>query len=201
MNKLIEKFHGRYIVDRRISVLSSHILKLLPGKEKILDVGCGDGRLMATVAAGSSIKVHGVDVVPREQTYIPVELYNGHKLPFADNAHDIIVLMDVLHHAADIRGLLQESIRVGRKSIIIKDHLVHGVFSSAILKLMDQVGNRRFNVCLECQYLTRTQWMDMFKDLGLGVEIWNEQMGLYPFPLSLIFDRNLHFLAKLNIKN
>lgn len=200
MNKLIEKFHDRYIVERRISVLSNQILGLLPNKSRVLDVGCGDGRLMARVAAGSKdIQVHGVDVVPREQTHIPVELYNGLKLPFADNSHDDVALVDVLHHASDINGLLQECIRVGRRNIIIKDHLVHGCFSHSILKLMDRIGNKRFNVCLDCQYLSRNEWRDLFKEVNLEIEIWTENLSLYPFPLNLAFDRNLHFLTRLRI--
>ncbi len=200
MHRLIEKFHGRYIIERRTSVLSNQILEILPARSNVLDVGCGDGRLMARVAAGSNnMQVRGVDVVSREQAHIPVDIYNGRKLPFADNSHDAVVLIDVLHHASDIKGLLMECNRVGRDCIIIKDHLVHGRFSRSILELMDRIGNRRFNVCLDCKYLSRKQWQDLFMSLGLTIETWTENLGLYPFPLSLIFDRQLHFLTRLRI--
>ena len=42
---LIESVHGGYVHERRIVVLSDWCSKLIPFNSKVLDVGCGDGRL------------------------------------------------------------------------------------------------------------------------------------------------------------
>jgi hypothetical protein len=34
-------------------------------------------------------------------------------------------------------------------------------------------------------------------DLGLGVSTWNANVRLYPWPATHLFDRALHFVAKL----
>ena len=31
----------------------------------------------------------------------------------------------------------------------------------------------------------------------LTPEAWQPKLGLYPFPLSMVFDRKLHFVARL----
>jgi 2-polyprenyl-3-methyl-5-hydroxy-6-metoxy-1,4-benzoquinol methylase len=47
---LIESVHGRYVHERRTSVLSGWCSRLIPFDSQVLDVGCGDGRLARLIA-------------------------------------------------------------------------------------------------------------------------------------------------------
>ena len=66
---------------------------------------------------------------------------------------------------------------------------------------MDKVGNRRFGVRLPYNYYTKTQWLDVFRKVGLDVDVWNPRLSLYPKPLSFIFEAELHFIARLKKNN
>jgi hypothetical protein len=107
---------------------------------------------------------------------------------------------DVLHHTAEPRELLCEASRVARNAVAIKDHLLSGMLAGPTLAFMDRVGNRRFGVALPYNYWTRAQWMAAFSELSLVPEVWDQKLELYPFPASLVFDRSLHFVAKLMVK-
>lgn len=140
--------------------------------------------------------ISGIDVLVRETTHVPVEKYDGLTLPRGDGALDVAMLVDVLHHAEDPRRLLAEAARVARW-VVIKDHLAEGWLAVPRLRLMDYVGNARHGVALRYDYWPRRGWDAAFAAAGLRVDAWNERLGLYPFPASWIFEKGLHFVARL----
>ena len=197
---IIEKIHEKYIRKRRVDILCEHIVKLLPQTSFVLDAGCGDGLLSSKIMEKrSDITFAGVDVLLRKKSFIPVKIYSGTTLPFKDNYFDCIKFIDVLHHTKNIKQLLFEACRVTKKQIIIKDHLLEGIFSNFSLTFMDKIGNSRYEVNLEEQYLTRKEWQEQLSSVGLLVKKWNESLKLFPWPASILFDRSLHFIADLNI--
>ena len=107
--------------------------------------------------------------------------------------------VDVLHHCERPVELLAEARRVARQAIVIKDHSMQGVLAERTLRFMDGVGNRRYGVALPYNYLRPKDWSQAFNELGLTVEQQIDRLGLYPWPLSLAFDRRLHFLARLGV--
>ncbi len=196
---VIGRLHDRYVYGRRIRVLASHIGALLPKGSKVLDVGCGDGLIDRLIMQEHpDITISGTDILVRPTTHIPVIPFDGERLPFGDNSFDAVVFIDVLHHTNDPLILLKEARRVSKGVIVIKDHLKNGLMDHLILKLMDYVGNAYHGVVLPYNYWTLRQWKDAFDSLGLSTEKWRDSIGLYPWPASLIFDRSLHFLAKIN---
>lgn len=64
---------------------------------------------------------------------------------------------------------------------------------------MDGVGNRRHGVALPFNYWTPAQWTEAFAALGLTCEQRIKRLNLYPWPLTLAFDRRLHFMARLSV--
>jgi 2-polyprenyl-3-methyl-5-hydroxy-6-metoxy-1,4-benzoquinol methylase len=70
----LELLHGRYIHNRRISILSDWCSNLIPPNASVLDVGSGDGRLARLVAdKRPDISIQGIDVRRREGAEISVE--------------------------------------------------------------------------------------------------------------------------------
>jgi hypothetical protein len=62
---------------------------------------------------------------------------------------------------------------------------------------MDWVGNSAYGVHLPYNYWSKSEWDLAFAQLGAEVEHWQARLRLYPFPASLLFDRSLHFIARL----
>lgn len=183
---------------RRVQVLSRHLDPLLASGARILDVGAGDGRLAARLASTrGDLRIRCVDMQMRSTTAFPVECYDGKRLPFEDDAFDAVLLIDVLHHASDPVALLAEAQRVARSVVLIKDHLLEGWLADFTLRFMDWVGNARHGIPLPFRYWPRDAWAEAFKGLHLSVRSWRSEIGLYPWPATLLFDRQLHFVAAL----
>ena len=194
----IERIHQRYVTGRRAGVLSGHVAGLLPPDASVLDVGCGDGQIAWLVGQQRpDVQIRGVDVLVRAQTAIPVEPFDGCRLPFVDGSFDVVMFIDVLHHTDDPERLLAEAARVARRAVVIKDHLREGLLADATLRFMDRVGNRRHGVALPHNYWTRERWREAFQRCGLAVDCWSERLGLYPWPAAWVFDRSLHFVARM----
>jgi hypothetical protein len=105
--------------------------------------------------------------------------------------------IDVFHHAADAEALMAEMKRVARGSLVIKDHLLHGLPSELTLRAMDWVGNARHGVSLPFTYWSEAEWRSVWDRCGIRPVTILRHLNLYPFPLSLVFERDLHFIAGL----
>lgn len=193
-----ERIHARYVAGRRARVLSRHFSELLPAGARVLDVGCGDGLLAHLIGQRRpDLDVQGVDVLVRGATHIPVGAFDGQTLPHADRSFDAILFADVLHHSADPMQLLREAARVASRAILIKDHLLEGWLARGTLRFMDRVSNARYGVALPYNYWRARQWDEAFAQLGWSVSAWRSQLRLYPWPARLLFERRLHFVARL----
>jgi SAM-dependent methyltransferase len=162
----------------------------------VLDVGCGDGLLAHEIhRMRPELTVHGLDVFARPQAAIPVTVFDGSHLPFASKQFDVVMFADVLHHTDDPRVLMREALRVAGKGLAIKDHLMQGFLAKSTLCFMDWMGNAAHGVSLPYNYWRPDQWSAAFRELGAKPAAWHTQLGLYPWPAKLAFERSLHFVA------
>lgn len=192
--------HGQLLLSRRASILAHRVADLCPGGATVLDVGCGDGQLALALMAGrSDLAVSGIDVLVRPRPAIPVLQFDGLTIPLPSASVGVVLLVDVVHHALDPDRLLREAVRVAQRAIIIKDHLQESWLDRQTLRMMDWVGNAAHGVALPYNYWGRRRWKATFAALGTSIDSWDERLGLYPWPLSLVFGRSLHFLASLRI--
>lgn len=196
---IVRWWHGSCVHPRRVTVLSEQIARLVTNDSRLLDVGCGDGRIAKMVQQiVPSLSVEGLEVLVRPDCQITSRAFDGVRIPHADRSFDFVLLVDVLHHSNEAEKLLDEARRVARRGVIVKDHLLEGRFAYSTLSLMDWVGNARFGVALPRNYWSRSRWIDAFDRLGLTVDSWRESLHLYPVPLDLVCGRSLHFLARLH---
>lgn len=195
---MLDAAHQRVVYGRRIKVLARHLSDMLPRNASVLDVGSGDGLLARRILdSRPDLHIRGVDVLIRPESHIPVERFDGVRLPFRDREFDVVMMVDVLHHATDQQALLRETARVAKRAVVIKDHVVRGLLARSTLSFMDWVGNARHGVALPYSYWTEEQWQRSFAQLGLRTTARRNDLGLYPWPASMVFSRGLHFVAVL----
>jgi SAM-dependent methyltransferase len=191
--------HRALIFGRRARVLSDALTPLIPAEaHTVLDIGCGDGTIASLLAQRRpELAIEGVEVIPRPSCQVPCRAFDGSQLPFPDQSFDVCLFVDVLHHTTDVTQLLHEAARVTRSCVILKDHLSESSFDHATLRAMDWVGNRPYGVTLTYNYQSRSQWEQHFASCSLHATNFSTALPLYPFPLSHLFGRNLHFAAQL----
>ncbi len=198
--RLIERMHQAIVFDRRIHVLAKHFAALIPENARVLDVGCGDGRLAKRISQlRPDVEIAGIEVLVRPDCHIRATAFDGRTVPYADRSFDAAMLVDVLHHTEDPTALLAEAARVAGHCVLIKDHVLDGWLDGATLRFMDRVGNRRHGVALPYNYLSAAQWRETLETVGLTIEVWRPHLGLYWWPASLVFEGSLHFIARLAI--
>ncbi len=197
--KLLATLHGALVFDRRTRVLSERLAALLPAGARVLDVGCGDGSIDRLIAERRpDVTITGVDLIVRPETHIPVTQFDGQHIPFDDGSFDVVMFVDVLHHTQDPAILLAEARRVARQTVVLKDHTRDGLLAGPTLRFMDWVGNAPHGIPLPYNYWPERRWHETFARLGLTPAIWLNKLGLYPTLATWVFDRSLHFVARLD---
>src|SRR5262245_47538948 len=99
----------------------SFVRQLLDPGASVLDVGCGEGWVLAELAAAGH-PVKGLDIVDiRRAPLAAFALYSGTTLPCADQSFDLVMLNFVLHHLPNEEKpkLMREAIRVARKRLFV----------------------------------------------------------------------------------
>lgn len=94
---------------------------LFTSKARVLDVGCGTGNYAAALSAITGCQMSGVD--PSEKmlerawsaaSWVALRQGRAEHLPFADNAFDVVMSTDVIHHIGDREAYFREAARVLR---------------------------------------------------------------------------------------
>lgn len=190
--------HQALVFNRRVTVLARAIADLLPSNARVLDVGCGSGDVaLSVMKLRPDVHIEGVDVLVRDKPAIPVREYDGKTIPFADGAFDVAMMIDVLHHTDNPADVLAEARRVSTSGVVIKDHFRNGLLAGPTLRFMDWVGNAPHGVRLPYNYLSRSEWADLWRQLGLTATKLTDRLPLYPPPFSWLFGRKLHFTTLL----
>lgn len=121
----------------KVELIRAH---LPPSPARILDVGCGEG-YVGELLHEEGYRVEGVDVLPLHRTNLPFRVYDGDRLPFEADVFDGALLVYVLHHADDPRHLLEETLRVSRRVVVLESVYEHP-WERAVLRWADRFANR-----------------------------------------------------------
>jgi|SRR5215218_625022 len=143
--------------------------------ERALDLGCGDGRLTASLDAASLTIADVSDVAlgraaRRLPGATPVRLEPDAPLPLPDNAFDLVLCAETIEHVRDLQLLLSEARRVlepgGRLAVTTPAH--------SRLTGLDVVlrgPKRRFPpLSPHLRFLSRGSLRDLLETMGFGLE-------------------------------
>jgi ubiquinone/menaquinone biosynthesis C-methylase UbiE len=186
--------HFDHVHQWRVRGLTRSLGAKLPEvPASILDVGSGDGLLASEIRKQRRhLQFTGVDIIPRRESFIPVQIFDGSSLPFADDSFDTVMFVDVLHHTSNPHRLLVEAARVARRDVVIKDHICESVLDRWTLRGMDYMGNRHNGVPLPYDYWAASKWRRELRAAGLRVTGFDNRIRVYPAPLNAVIGRGLH---------
>ena len=106
--------------------------ELVEAGSRVLDLGCGEGELLAWLAANKQVDARGVEISgARVQKAITrgVSVYQGDVLEalldYPDGAFDSVILSQTLQETREPLRVLREMLRVGREGIVAFPNFGH----------------------------------------------------------------------------
>ncbi|MDX1548053.1 MAG: methionine biosynthesis protein MetW [Rhodothermales bacterium] len=189
------------VYERRIAVLAEMLVPHLQPGFDVLDVGCGSGMLGERVLnhpeCPSDVRYRGLEKSKRGNEPIEVIEYHSGAFPFEDDAFDVVILADVLHHEQNEAFLLSEAARVSNDLLVIKDHKKEGFLGYWRICFLDWVANNPYQVPCLYRYHTEGEWHSIFKELDFNLIREEKSIDLYPPLLNQVFGKRLQYYAVL----
>jgi methionine biosynthesis protein MetW len=117
------------------------IAQLVPQGSRVLDLGCGDGAMLAHLYETRDCTGYGVEIadanvlacVKRGVNVIQFNLDEGLAL-FGDASFDVVLQIDTLQNLRNAEVMLRETVRVGRIGIIAFPNFAHWPNRLSVLK-------------------------------------------------------------------
>jgi ubiquinone/menaquinone biosynthesis C-methylase UbiE len=141
--RVVEKFYKNNNLDNEDifhEVHSKLFSNYINNNEKVLDVGCGTGRLL-NILRKYSINCYGLDVsqemINKIENKKNVYIGSVFDIPFEKNFFDIVTSMDLMVHFDEIEKILIEKIKVTKNQGLVIFNIgsqEHYILSKNILK-------------------------------------------------------------------
>lgn len=108
------------------------LARLVPEGSRVLDLGCGDGAMLAYLQRSRGCTGYGIEIadtnllacVRRGVNVIQLNLDEGLSL-FDDASFDVVLQIDTLQHLRNAEVMLRETVRVGRIGIVAFPNFAH----------------------------------------------------------------------------
>lgn len=108
------------------------IASLVPEGARVLDLGCGDGALLAHLQQAKGCTGYGVEIADdnvlacarRGVNVVQLNLEEGLAL-FGDQSFDVVLQLQTLQHLRNTEKMLRETARVGRLGILSFPNFAH----------------------------------------------------------------------------
>jgi methionine biosynthesis protein MetW len=101
------------------------VRELVAPGSRILDVGCGDGALMALLVATHGVRASGIEISQagvNEAVALGLSVIQGDAdtdlSAYPDRAFDYVILSQTLQATRDPRGVLENLLRIGERCVV-----------------------------------------------------------------------------------
>ena len=157
------------------------IARQVPAGARVLDVGCGDGDLMAVLQAEKGVDARGMEIdaeavekcVARGLSAVQGD-FNRDLADYPDDAFDYAVLSQTLQTAERPDLILDDLLRIGRKAFVSFPNFAHWRMRASLLWTGRMPVTRHLPVSwYETQnihHVTVTDFVQLLKDKGVRVE-------------------------------
>ena len=116
------------------------LARLVPQGSRVLDLGCGDGAMLAHLQRTRGCTGYGIEIddanvlacVTRGVNVIQLNLDAGLTM-FDDASFDVVLQIDTLQHLRNAETMLRETARVGRIGIVAFPNFGHWPNRLAVL--------------------------------------------------------------------
>jgi methionine biosynthesis protein MetW len=117
------------------------IARLVPQGARVLDLGCGDGSLLAWLRDHRGCSGYGIEIddakllqcARKGVNVIQLNLEEGLKL-FDDQSFDVVLQLETLQHLRNAEHMLRETARVGRLGVVSFPNFAHWPNRLAVLR-------------------------------------------------------------------
>ncbi len=108
------------------------LAEMVPQGSRVLDLGCGDGSMLAYLREVRGCTGYGVEIddanvlacVQRGVNVVQLNLDEGLAM-FNDQSFDVVLQIDTLQHLRNAETMLRETVRVGRVGIVAFPNFAH----------------------------------------------------------------------------
>jgi len=115
-----------------LSAIGQALAELVPEGSRVLDLGCGDGALLAHLQANRGCTGYGIEIddanvlacVQRGVNVIQLNLDEGLSM-FEDASFDVVLQIDTLQNLRNAEVMLRETVRVGQLGIVAFPNFAH----------------------------------------------------------------------------
>jgi methionine biosynthesis protein MetW len=115
-----------------LNVVGQALAELVPAGSRVLDLGCGDGALLAHLQATRGCTGYGIEIadanvlacVQRGVNVIQLNLDEGLSM-FEDASFDVVLQIDTLQNLRNAEVMLRETVRVGQLGIVAFPNFAH----------------------------------------------------------------------------
>ena len=134
MSELLERATGAFTAPTQEQLRADLrlIAGLVPEGSRVLDIGCGDGSLLAHLRMEKGVDGRGIEL---ERPLVKGALARGvpviqgdadaDLVHYPDNAFDVTILSKTLQVTRDTRGVLENLVRIGRRAIVSVPNFGH----------------------------------------------------------------------------
>jgi methionine biosynthesis protein MetW len=112
-------------LERRLRKDQRHVFDLIPRGARVLDLGCGDGALLAALCDHRGVQGYGVEIdgdcilacIAKGLAVVHEDIDEGLAV-HPENGYDYVILSQTLQATRHPRRLLQHMAKVGRASVV-----------------------------------------------------------------------------------
>ena len=171
---------GHFLVEgRRIDY--DEIVKLIPLRTKVLDLGCGTGELMQRLKNRRLRRVMGIELdeaavlesLRKGLDVVQADLNAGLKA-FKDKQFDFVILSKTLQTVLDVDLLLAEMLRVGIRGVVSFPNLGYHRYRKALAEQglapqLDDTSTRKWHNSEDVRFLTIDDFREYCAEKGYRI--------------------------------
>jgi len=148
--------------------MALEIARVIPRGSEVLDVGCGNGFIAHHLSAMLGRSVIGIDLGSGAEAAIDYRQYDGARFPAPDKSFSAVTLCYVLHHAQDVRVVLNEMRRVLREGglAVIYEDIPHAWWDRGVCWIHNRQWRGRTG---PCTFRQESEWRALFKCFGFEI--------------------------------